>query len=498
MNKNYFTLANCASKLKKINKTSKQEDKNELLEDLFSLFAREKGLFLKFGQFLNQHKETIDYTKISKIKILDLDKTLQSQIKIVCNKNDFTINSPVAFIGSIGLVIRVKTKSNNEHAIKIQYPNIEKNLMKQFSAISSLSSMAPSFLKLDMNNSGFLDGLRENINNELDYEKECKNTLRMKQGIKSSTISTLDPTLLESKVIKMNWIEGINLNCCSNISKINREFIATNLLNHFHNSFFNNGFIQVDNQEDNFIFDDKNKKIYLLDLGNCISIDIEKRIAIFKIIQSIQNQSNINYIPLLATIGFNAEKLVHIEDYLPPLLEAIFSPYCSNLKFDLKNYNINKIVENILGENKWWFRMAGNEEVFSMMRSFSLLLKTLSRLDIPLFFKMHLNKDLHEDFLTKADELTLSPGTKENYFNNTAKNLHLKVTENGIEKVFLSMPSTVLQDIENYINDDIRDRIIKEGISLEKIIQTAYKNKLQPQKLIHLQGDDKEVLIYLN
>ena len=66
------------------------------------------------------------------------------------------------------------------------------------------------------------------------------------------------------------------------------------------------------------------------------------------------------------------------------------------------------------------------------------------------------------------------------------------------ELVFLTMPATTLQNIEDLIDPEIKEKIQSQGVSFNEIIQSAYENELRPQSLLQVVSNDKEIHIFLN
>ncbi|WP_127716517.1 AarF/UbiB family protein [Halobacteriovorax sp. HLS] len=494
--KNYVNLYKCVSKINNISDQNDTLERNKVLNSLYEIFTREKGLYLKLGQFLNQHKDEANYKTRTQLPFLSLERNLRERINEVCNANNLSIASSHVELGSIGCVIKVKNESGNVYALKIQYPEIEKNLQKQFSALNNALKFAPKKISQHLS-SNFVEELKLSITEELDYSKEQRNTKQMSSSI-SGSVRTLDATCLTKDTLLLNWADGLSAKELSNSIQSTREFFAKELLKNYLYTLFESKFIQIDNQEDNFLFNTDNNIIYLLDLGNCQKIDKNKVHSLLRIITGLQNKEDINYLDLLGNIGFDKDKLSHISNRIVPLLSAIFSPFTSPLKFDLNNYDIKKIVDNILGEDKWWFRMAGNNEVFSLMRSYSLLLKTLTRFNTPIFFSKILKEVVSVATFEETSSISVPLDHAEDFFKEMSHHLNIIVSENCIEKVNLTFPSQVLKNIGDYMQVSTLEKLEQAGVDLKEVIATGYKNKLRPQTLIHIESSNQEILIKLN
>lgn len=492
---NYLNIAKCVSHLNSI----KSEDKNKRdksINKLYELFTRKKGLYLKLGQFLNQHKSQVDYQDKTSMLINELDEESQALLNLKLQQLKLEKISEDVILGSIGFVIKCKDSLNNTCALKLQYPRIENNIKSQFTAIEKMLLVAPRNIKQQINSSGFFSSIQEDITNELDYTRELRNYKKME---KKCSIHVSVPKILKggNDFILLPWVEGETIGQLAKQSKEVRENISVRLMSNFHHSLFNEGFIQVDNQEDNYIFSCFDNRLTAIDLGNCIEVTKEQRVALYYIITGLQEKKDYCLIFLLEKIGFSRDKLVHIEKLLAPLMLAIVAPYIMPMKYDLKNYDLSSTVEKILGENKWWFRMAGNNEVFSLMRSFSLLIKTLSRLDTPIFFKRLLEDDLTDNFLDSVKEMEVPHSSSSLFFKNMANNLIINVLEDGEEKVHLTFPVGVLMNIEEYISEEIKEKIIDKKIDITSLITKAYEDELRPQSILTIVDNNKEIEIKL-
>ncbi|OUR96119.1 hypothetical protein A9Q84_07080 [Halobacteriovorax marinus] len=500
MIKNYVNLAKCLKSAK--GATSKDSSKaNSSLNELYDLFMQEKGLYLKLGQFLNQYKSDVNYSEKVIIKSDDIDINFKSIIAKVLEENNLETINDCYIMGSIGLVTQVKDSKGQLLALKIKYPNIDKNIDNQFKTLKNLLKVTPiPISKSNFDKDYFLANLYHNITNELNYKREYSNSLKIKEIAENNNFLTpagyQEPT--SNSVLISNWVDGINLGKNIEFDKASSEKIATSILSFFHDSLFNEGFIQVDNQEDNYIYSKTSQRVYMVDLGNCMHVTKEQRTAILRIIHSVQNNIDDNFLELLSKVGFDKKKLEHIEEFLAPLMYAILAPYVSNIKYDLKNYNIGSIVDNILGDKKWWFRLSGSPEFFSLMRSFSLVLKTLKSLNIQIFFRGNLKNIVSKN--NQADALSLQVGKRDlaKYFQSKADNLNIRIIRNGDEKVNLTLPSTVLFELDSFLSPDTLKKIEKSGGDIKDVIRKAFQNQLMSGTLLNLKNGNEQFIITLN
>lgn len=462
---------------------------------------QEKGLYLKLGQFLNQYKSDVNYSEKVIIKKNDLDTNFQSIIANEVKNSGFEFIDDLFIMGSIGIVTRVRDKNGQIFALKIKYPKIEKNIKAQFKTLKNILAITPiPITKSNFDKDRFISVLKENITRELDYNQEYENTVKIKQMAKENNFIIV-PDYLQPKsnsVLISSWIEGVNLGSNKKLPLSVREDVANKMLSFFHESLFNEGFIQVDNQEDNYIYSTTSKNLYMLDFGNCISISKTKRMAILRIIHSVQSGKDDNYLDLLTLVGFDKEKLKHIEEYLAPLLYAILAPYVCSIKYDLKNYNIGSIVDNILGEKKWWFRLSGSPEFFSLMRSFSLVLKTLKTLDVQIFFRGILKDVVNDELLFEAISLSIPKRDLGKYFELKAKDLNIRILRNDDEKINLTLPSTVLFELDSFLSKETLYKIEQAGGNIKDVIRKAFEKQLMPGTLLHLRNGNEQYIITLN
>jgi predicted unusual protein kinase regulating ubiquinone biosynthesis (AarF/ABC1/UbiB family) len=494
---NYITFVKCATHLNKAS-SDNLDQRQKSLETLYDLFIREKGLYLKLGQFLNQYKEDVDYSNKTINTFESLSDDLKRSIRFKLTRLKLEMISEEVNLGSIGVVIKCKDINNQHLALKVKYPEIESNLKSQFKALSNITTIAPKKVRESLRNSNFLYEIEKNICEEINYNNEVSNYQLMHSGNINNYVSF--PKIMNSgkDYILMTWQNGSTLGTKALLTDREKDYISQNLLKNYFHYLFNEGIVQVDNQEDNYLYDKKSALISAVDLGNCTKISYNARLSLLRIIRGLQNKEDINYIQLLSTLGFSKEKLEHINLTITPLLEAIFFPFVSKTKYDLNNYKLNEMIDTILGEKKWCFRMAGNSDVFSLMRSFSLLIKTLKKLNRPIYFKGILDQELNSELESELKSLHLNSEHNHDFFKSQAYSLIIEVKENGKQKILLTFPPTILKNIEEYIDNEIKEKIAQRNIDIKSIIEKAYKRGLRPQTIINLNYDSKEIHIKLS
>lgn len=214
--------------------TDKENHRSELsefyrrtAERIYELCKKSKGVYIKFGQYLS----TLD--RVIPKEVTDVLKKLQDQVpphsletmKIVLNNtvpnwNDQIVHIEEASIGSASLaqVHKAKLKTGEDIAIKIQYPELNKQFPLDMKSLTNLARMLTLLFKLydisAINVEQILNKFKSSITKELDFINEIENSTQA-QALFRDNSSVIIPTVyrhLSSKnVISMDYLPGIRI-----------------------------------------------------------------------------------------------------------------------------------------------------------------------------------------------------------------------------------------------------------------------------------------------
>jgi predicted unusual protein kinase regulating ubiquinone biosynthesis (AarF/ABC1/UbiB family) len=276
-----------------------------------------------------------------------------------------------------------------------------------------------------------------------------------------------------------------------------KKTIAQNLVNEYLKQIFTQGFCQGDNNFSNVLINPITLEVYWIDFGNWIVIDSELRKSLFTLIYKTIYKQDLNYLGHFENIGFDLNKLVHFQNLIPNLLQVLFDPFLLNSPYNLHNWRMEERINQLLGENKWWFRSSGNSNFLELMKSFFGLIKVIEYLNIKLNWQ--------ELFLNNADSFKLS--SLENGLNNyintipknkeLAKSLVIQIIKDNKEHVKVELPATTFFELENLISDDIKLKLQIRKIDIMKIKEDYLEKGLRAGQVFTLDDQNSTFKIFL-
>ncbi|MFZ8933310.1 MAG: AarF/UbiB family protein [Bacteriovoracaceae bacterium] len=511
MFKEGLSLLRLTKRFKQFIDSDNEESKKTAAHFINNLLDNEKGIYLKIGQVLGSKSGALDEFRVltqSRQTAIELD-VIVPYLEDIYRVEIATIFSEIdesIYPASIGQVHKGKLITGENVAIKIQYPHMKekiKSQLKVLKLIPLVENVSPT-KKWGVDLDSYYKMIEKTLEEELDYKKEIKNQKQYAQLNKDLTylnISNIYEDISNDKVIVQSWEEGLFIHQIADLwSQKDRDLLGKNLLFIFFKNLLVDGFFQGDCNIGNYLFKkDPNGEpiITILDFGNCATFESKKGLALCRIILDTIDEEDIDPIAALSLIGFDKEKLFHIKDTLPLLLQVIFEPFKASFKYDLTKWNIKNKVEIILGEYKWWFRSAGDTIFFQVIKSFFGTVNLLEIIGAKVSWKRTFMEVISE---IKSEALRVNyPVTREDYtsFKTLAKNLNVIIKENGKEKVNIKMPASVILDLEEYLDSEVLEKLKNKGHNIHEIKKNILLTGGLPQIVFKLEENNKSYLVQL-
>jgi predicted unusual protein kinase regulating ubiquinone biosynthesis (AarF/ABC1/UbiB family) len=280
-----------------------------------------EGLLIKIGQFLSVRSDLLPKAFISQIEDLvdkvppskwdDIRVVLEDEWKGTIEENLSSIDPVAIASASIGEVYQAVLKNGERVAVKVQRPNIEGIVKTDFRSLSIIIWFADHFVPIPkgfINLKVLFQELRHVILRELDYQKELEtllyfqNRFKEVEGIK---IPQIFPELCTSKVIVMEWIEGIKVIESSKLEKLNlnRVDLAKRLLQTFLPQWLEPGIFHADPHPGNVLIDQYGK-IILLDYGMVGEISKKDATNFQRLVEGIIVKDYAKVINCMSELGF--------------------------------------------------------------------------------------------------------------------------------------------------------------------------------------------------
>jgi len=202
----------------------------------------------------------------------------------------------------------------------------------------------------------------------------------------------------------------------------------------------------------------------------------------------------------LVALGFDADKLEDIRPQLPALLQVLFEPFLTDQPFDVREWRLSERIDQLVGELKWWFRSAAPPRLILLMRVLHGMSTLLYRLDAKLLWQETLDK-MCADLYPAVREMQLPhvaalPGSVVQ-LDGIAEYLKVYVVKSNGNKVELTMPARVAENLETAMDDTVLQAVQKQSIDLPAIQKRACQSGFIPQTLFDIKDDERDVRVWL-
>lgn len=477
---------------------------------LAALLADARGVSLKVGQLFATFEGNSPFQSLTdsvpalplKVMLPVLEKSLGYSPKKIFKNID-----PATAAASLGQVHLAQFKDGTPVAIKIRYPDIADAVNAEL----KLANLLPNVGKakewgFDLN--AYKQTLFDTLQRELDYRSEARRQIYFREAVRVPRLEI--PTVYEEFssdcVLVQSLATGVTFPEIIDWSESERKMIAQTLLQTLFVSLFVAGEIHADPHNGNTFFNhaDDDSMVTLLDFGCTISLNETRRLALLKLILACREKSAVNPLDCFAALGFEVQKLAHIQGALPMLCQYLFLPFLSPHVFNLQNWQLEKNIVNLLGEKRWWFRSAGAADVLLLMRAFQGLTQQLQQLRVNLNWWEVLQNSVGDAIFQQARNLNLPAiqiemvNFKQLDFSQQAKALHVKIMQNNSPLVNLKMPVEAALELENLIPPEVCFELSKNStINLPALVEQLKSEGLSPQTLFETTHGEKQYRVWL-
>lgn len=487
--------ADLALKARKLRKSSNDEVAARARALLVDRMGKLRGLPQKMGQLLSmggdedlaaafdkltEHAEPLLFDEIEPV----LRDAWQAEVTDVVRSIDTH-----GLAASLGQVHRATLNDGTDVAIKVQYPGIRDAAMSDLKMIGWLSAPVGD-LRRGFDMQGYRSEILRDLDEELDYRIEAEHQRRFAASMQSMPgwmIPEVIDSLSNDRVLVTRWVEGERIETAASRSPAERFALAKTIIDGFFHSLFETGFVHVDPHAGNyrFLYAANEPRVVLYDFGSMFALTLEQRLAILKLIEMTMAGRGDPLKPLLS-LGFNRDLLEPIRAKLAAVCGTIFEPFTYPGKFDASQWERRRRITDILGEDKWNFRMSGPPWLVFVMRAFHGLTYYLDRLDAPVSWSIAIRRhlDAHADALAAID-VTPEPDQL-GAFEGQARYLRIRVREGDRDKVLLTFPARSVDNLESLMDDDLRDRIVGHGYDLDAIGKSVRRSAYAPQSLFEI------------
>jgi hypothetical protein len=206
--------------------------------------------------------------------------------------------------------------------------------------------------------------------------------------------------------------------------------------------------------------------------------------------------SRVDPVSLLIGIGFDKEKLKHIAPQCGEIVRLFSEPFSEPFRYEFKTWNLFKRMKMILAEDHWWFRSAGSTDFLLIMKSFQGLMSILNTLDVGVNFLDPMKKVAAKNWQLAEDSIIEKSSLQMPMLDSLAKRLYVKVIENGVEKVSLSLAITCIYDLESLLEPEVLQKIESDNINVGELVANFLKQGAMPGTIFEARYDGKDLKVW--
>jgi len=487
------------------NSTDNQNQQRARLA-LMQQFADARGVTMKIGQLMAAANDKDDAfnSLITSIEPLPLKQVLPSiEASLGCSwKKTFKSIDESTAAASLGQVHHAVLLSGEEVAVKVQYPDIQQAINSEMRLLGMMPKAGP-VKQWSFDLDGYRHALKENMDEELDYRHEAKNQSFFLQQVKLPllVVPKIIEELSSEKLLVQSWEEGVFLEQAVNWPQQDREQIAKTLLILLLTSLFKTRRLHADPHMGNSYFrhhPEQGVEMVLMDYGCTIDLSEQQSLSLLKLIIAIREKISVQPLRYFAAMGFDAEKLSHIEPRLPMLCLYLFAPFIEDKKFILQQWQLGKKITDLLADERWWFRSAGPAKLIFIMRAFQGVVQQLQCLKINLNWGEVLYEVLPDELLDKARAYQCPVVTTSETVVALASRLKVKVVKQGITKAEVDLPAEAVLDLEKFIPEEIQLKLSQASeIDLKNIIEKVRQSGIEAQLVFEYEDDEQQYRVWL-
>jgi predicted unusual protein kinase regulating ubiquinone biosynthesis (AarF/ABC1/UbiB family) len=378
---------------------------------------------------------------------------------------------------SIGQTHQARLVDGRTVAIKIQYPGVAKALSDQIDAIFGVAGFSPARrYAFDVPQTKVF--MRQKLLEETDYRREATTQQKFFTRYRNSAvvIPEVYPEFSTAAVLTQSWESADSLEAVkkwlsddlrAQAGQIMTSFLCDSLMGH--------GLIHTDLNPGNFGFrvDGDALKMVIYDYGSTYRLEPEQGLRLYRWLSATRLSDREAVWSALISLGFSAKHLEQIATKILPLSRVMLAPFIANGLWVAKDWRLQEAMDDILGQDKWWFRTAGPPWFLYLMRTFQGWHHALMTLDAAIdIAKIWWPWDQQFKHIVAfmGPQITIkNPPSKPSVLELTAQSLRVRVTEGAEEIVDLTLPARSVEDLESLMPDHVIQKCKLDGIDLRSM-----------------------------
>ncbi|XP_033733779.1 atypical kinase COQ8A, mitochondrial-like [Pecten maximus] len=330
-------------------------------ERVVNTLCRARGAALKLGQMISVQDSAVVPPEIQKIfdrvrQGADIMPTAQ-MMKAVTKSfgqdwQDLVDLEEKPFASaSIGQVHRGVMKDNRKVAMKVQFPGVAQCIdsdIRSLMGVLNMFNIIPKGVYID----SVIEVARTELKWEVDYLREARCARRFRELVRNEPqflVPAVIDELSTGEVITTEYMEGIPLDQCEDLSQEIRDKIGSDILKLCLKELYVYRFMQTDPNWSNFMYQPDTGKIVLLDFGATREFDKKFVDGYIKIIRSAADQDLKGILKHSLDVGFlTGHESKSMEEAHVNAVRILGEALSSYEPFDFGAQNMTKRITEII------------------------------------------------------------------------------------------------------------------------------------------------------
>lgn len=475
---------------------------------LVERLGRLRGLPQKMGQMLSfSHRDEAASAEfaplLEKAEPLPWEVVAQ-ELKTAWGRDWSEVLREVDEVGhaaSLGQVHRAVLHDGRVVAIKVQYPGIRESIQTDLSLLGWLS-LPLGNLQRGFDMAGYRKAILADLERELDYTLEAQ-TQREFAALSAHDESIIVPRVIDElcrpQVLVTAWETGEHWSSVANDwDEDARRILGNRLVKWSLQSLLVHGVMHADLHPGNLRFrrTSSGPQLVVYDFGCVYRPNETERLALLRLIQGTVSREE-NPWPLFLALGFDPQYLEPLASKLPALCQTLFEPFAAPVVYDARQWRLGERVADILGADRWNFRISGPPNLALLLRAFHGLKFYLEGLQTPVIWSRVFREIWKQEGEVAASLKLAAAPKREADFAQLSRQLKIRVTEAGKTKVELTCPATAIDELGSLIDDDLLARIKAQGNDLAQLTADVRRRGYAPGPIFGLREAAKEVRVWL-